>query len=459
MARTAAHVIRPASRAGAHRARRVAAALAAAAVALPALAACSSGNGSSPGNADASGPLKVWARGANDSPKAYQAIFDAFTKKTGIKIEPFFTLTDFETKLTAAATAHNLPDLVVDDAAQLGNFKTQGIIQAVDKSKIAGADQLTPASWDSAKDLKGDVYAVPFSAQANLLFIRSDWLTKLGLQPPKTWDDVVAVAKAFTTQDPDGDGKADTYGLAVPGSTTRGYVSWYWSTFFWQAGGEYFTGSGGKFSASVNSDAGVQATKWFEDLFCTQKVVQPSALNDTTTETNKAFQTGVAGMYFTGPYAFATMDATAVKGKYTVVAPPSGPANGRTLAEGTDIYLMSGGKTNAAKKLAEFMITPEAQKLGMSAVPTATIVRLPVNSTVDAAAVHSADPRWTLAAQVFANQGHYEADNMPNWTALRLASSEALNGMLAHCGDPKATLDTLNDKLNSLLKQQGVAAG
>src|SRR5437764_5988895 len=137
---------------------RVTAAVAAAICVGSALAACSSGGtgGSTPA-ADASGALKVWARAANDSPKAYQAIFDAFTQKTGIKIEPFFTLTDFETKLTAAAAAHTLPDVVVDDAAQLGNFKTQGIIRPVDKSKLAGADQLTPASWDSAKDLKGDI--------------------------------------------------------------------------------------------------------------------------------------------------------------------------------------------------------------------------------------------------------------------------------------------------------------
>src|SRR5947209_15427175 len=177
-------------------AKRLIVALLAAGLAVPGVAACSSGNGASPDNADASGPLKVWARGANDSPKAYQAIFDAFTKKTGIKIDPFFTLTDFETKLTAAATAHNLPDVVVDDAAQLGNFKTQGIIRQIDKNRIAGADQLAPGSWDSATDLTGKVYAIPFSAQANLLFIRKDWLTKLGLSEPKSWDDVLAVAKA-----------------------------------------------------------------------------------------------------------------------------------------------------------------------------------------------------------------------------------------------------------------------
>ena len=442
----------------AHPARhRVLAALAAVICTTAGLTACSSDKKPA---AEATGPLNVWVRGANDTPKAYQAIFDAFTKKTGIEIKPFFTLTDFETKLTAAATAHNLPDLVVDDAAQLGNFKTQGIIQQIDKGKVAGGDQLTPGSWDSAKDLKGDYYAIPFSAQANVLLIRSDWLAKLNLQAPKTWDDVVAVAKAFTTQDPDGNGKADTYGIAVPGSTTRGYISWYWSTFLWQAGGEYFADAGnGKFKATVDSPQAVESLKWFESLFCGQKVVQPSALNDTTTETNKAFQTGVTGMYFTGPYAFAGMDATAIKGKYTVVAPPAGPANAKTLAEGTDIFLMAGGKTGESQKLAEFMITPDSQKLGMTAVPSATIVRLPVNSTVDAASSHAGDPRWTLAQQVFKDQGHYEADSMPNWTALRQASSTAINGVIAKCGDPQAGLKDLNDKLNSLLKQQGVAAG
>src|SRR2546423_13277976 len=240
---------------------RVAAALLAAALTAPTLVGCSSGNGPGPASADASGPFRVWARGANDSPKAYQAIFDAFTKKTGIKIEPFFTLTDFETKLTAAATAHKLPDVVVDDAAQLGNFKTQGIIQPVDKSKTASADQLTPASWDSAKDLKGDIYAVPFSAQANLLFIRSDWLAKLNLQAPKTWDDVATVAKAFTTGDPDGDGKADTYGLAVPGATTRGDAPRCWAAVFPEAGGGKFNrAGGGPGTARVNRPGRVQGT-------------------------------------------------------------------------------------------------------------------------------------------------------------------------------------------------------
>ncbi|ASA24877.1 extracellular solute-binding protein [Paenibacillus donghaensis] len=45
------------------------------------------------------------------------------------------------------------------------------------------------------------------------LFIREDWLEKLGLDVPTTEEEMIAVAKAFTEQDPDGNGVDDTYGL------------------------------------------------------------------------------------------------------------------------------------------------------------------------------------------------------------------------------------------------------
>jgi multiple sugar transport system substrate-binding protein len=402
-------------------------------------------------NAHATGALSVWIRGSGDSPKAYQKIFDAFTAQSGIKVNiTTATLTDFETKLTAAAAAHRLPDVVIDDAAQMGNFESQGILLPVDKAKFTGGDQLTDLAWKSATDLKGQTYAVPFSAQANVLLVRSDWLAKYGLQPPKTWADLEKVAKAFTTP--------STYGLAVPGSTSRGYTAWYWSSFLYQAGGDFVTSAGnGKYTAAVSTPQALQAAQFLETQVCTAKDVQPSVLGDDTTATNKAFQTGVAGMYLTGPYAYATMDATSVKGKYIVIAPPTGPSGApATLAEGTDIYTMADSKSDEATKLEEFMVTPAAQQLGMIGVKTATVVRLSVNKTVDAAAVHGNDPRWALAQQVYQQAGHYEWDNMPNWTALRQKAANELNSLLSSCGSAQSALTTLNGDLNTLLKQQGV---
>src|SRR5882762_11171921 len=159
--------------------------------------ACSNSSGGSGGKT-----LQVWVRGAGDAQKAYQALLDAFTKKTGVKTQLFMTLTDFETKVNAAASAHKLPDVVVDDAAQTGAFRSEGIVQEVDRASITGGDQIADATWNVAKDLSGKYYAVPFSVQANLLFVRNDWLQKVHSPAPKTWDELAAVAKAFTTQDP-----------------------------------------------------------------------------------------------------------------------------------------------------------------------------------------------------------------------------------------------------------------
>lgn len=46
-------------------------------------------------------------------------------------------------------------------------------------------------------------------------FIRQDWLDKLGLKMPQTTDEFYEVARAFTKDDPDGNGQADTYGLGA----------------------------------------------------------------------------------------------------------------------------------------------------------------------------------------------------------------------------------------------------
>ncbi|MDF2814674.1 MAG: family 1 extracellular solute-binding protein [Paenibacillus sp.] len=47
------------------------------------------------------------------------------------------------------------------------------------------------------------------------VIIRTDWLKKLNLEIPKTTEDLYKVAKAFAEQDPDGNGKKDTYGLVL----------------------------------------------------------------------------------------------------------------------------------------------------------------------------------------------------------------------------------------------------
>jgi putative aldouronate transport system substrate-binding protein len=48
------------------------------------------------------------------------------------------------------------------------------------------------------------------------VMFRQDWLDKLGLKAPGNYRGFVQVAKAFTEQDPDGNGQNDTYGITIP---------------------------------------------------------------------------------------------------------------------------------------------------------------------------------------------------------------------------------------------------
>ena len=50
------------------------------------------------------------------------------------------------------------------------------------------------------------------------LKIRKDWLEKLNLDPPKTPEDLLNIARAFTNEDPDGNGIHDTYGFTEGGA-------------------------------------------------------------------------------------------------------------------------------------------------------------------------------------------------------------------------------------------------
>ena len=66
--------------------------------------------------------------------------------------------------------------------------------------------------------IEGEIYGIyrrrdPMRAS---VVVRKDWLANLGLSMPETTDDLYAIAKAFTENDPDGNGEDDTYGLVIP---------------------------------------------------------------------------------------------------------------------------------------------------------------------------------------------------------------------------------------------------
>lgn len=66
----------------------------------------------------------------------------------------------------------------------------------------------------------------------NGVVFRKDWLEKLGLETPQTVDEFYNMLKAFKEQDPDGNGKDDTYGMVMV-KWTGGWASGFDAMKLW----------------------------------------------------------------------------------------------------------------------------------------------------------------------------------------------------------------------------------
>ena len=124
-----------------------------------------------------------------------------------------------EEKINAALASNSLADIVsltMINSTSVRTAMTSGTFWEVEPylKDYPNLAKIPTATLDSAK-IDGQLYGVPFvkpGARYGVL-VRQDWLDKLGLPVPHTIEDLTKVAEAFTTQDPDGNGKNDTVGF------------------------------------------------------------------------------------------------------------------------------------------------------------------------------------------------------------------------------------------------------
>ena len=118
--------------------------------------------------------------------------------------------------------------------------------------------QKYPTAFEFAT-IDGKLYGVPPLNDnrqfASLLWIRDDWLQNLNLKAPVTIDELIETARAFTFNDPDGNGRKDTYGLALQNmlvDPSFAHLSGFFSAFGVPAYGHvsFYRDAGGKVTFS-----------------------------------------------------------------------------------------------------------------------------------------------------------------------------------------------------------------
>ena len=177
-------------------------------------------------------------------------------------------------KLTAAIASDTLADIVT--VSSLG-FTSPTIRQAMKSGQfwdvtdyLDDYPNLAAVMNDQVKrdaSIEGRMYGMPQvkeKARYGIL-VRQDWLDNLGLEAPHTVEELGEVARAFTTQDPDGNGKDDTTGfidrLESFDLGFRNIAGWF------GAGSEFEENADGEIVASFSTDAFKEAMEWYRDVY------------------------------------------------------------------------------------------------------------------------------------------------------------------------------------------------
>lgn len=127
--------------------------------------------------------------------------------------------TAYDDKVSATIASGNLPDvLLIRKTKETANLNAQlsGVFWEL-TPYLKDYSNLSKMSQVAVKNasISGKLYGIPRERVLSRygMIIRKDWLDNLGLQMPKTMDDLYKTAKAFTENDPDKDGKKNTFGI------------------------------------------------------------------------------------------------------------------------------------------------------------------------------------------------------------------------------------------------------
>ncbi len=262
---------------------------------------------------------------------------------TGVKVKLIKPpAPEYDTKMTAMlATGEPLDIVYLLDShfdALWDQHLFEPLTDRIMSSKVLSDPEIIPMSeWDRIRRDDGDIYAVfQKFEQGTLPIVRADWMEKLGFAPPETLDEYYELLKAFTFQDPDGNGKDDTYGLAL------GFTIYESSGFFGAYGfmKGFAKDAAGNLYAPHATEEAIPVYEWLAKLY-REGILEPNFVTNKSSNFRDLFMTDKAGMtcYWA---AWVGMFNQMVKTKNPDspfkargLVPPKGPG-GRLLRAGSD---------------------------------------------------------------------------------------------------------------------------
>jgi multiple sugar transport system substrate-binding protein len=368
---------------------------------------------------------------------AYNKKFEAAHPGVTIKRQ-YVPFANLDTKLLTQAAGHDLPNLLAVDNPFVSTMISTG--QVVPLSNLTGfsAKGYYPAVINEGFS-NGKYYSLPVAGANSIALIYNIAMLKAAhISPPKTWDQLVAAAKALTTP--------DHYGIGLTCEAGED-TTWQWEPFFWSNGGKATF-------ANVASAPGVQALSLWKQLIDNGSASKDCLNWSQTPAVSSQFIAGKAAMMVNGPWNFPTLNQNKMfYGKqFGIVPVPVRKAGQHVIVPlGGEDWMVSKSGGSAAEQMA-FEYIKGMQTPAMELKLAKLFGYLPGKPAVAKTYLKQAGPEW----KVYINQtlfAHprtlglgvkYPKISQAVWTAIQSALSGSQSVQDA--------LNTAQSQISAILK-------
>ncbi len=264
------------------------------------------GQGSGDG-ASADKPEKIVAFvdtvfGSQMDPSSWAPWITKYKEATGIDMvinKPVHN--EYYQQLSLAFTTGEIPDVAELGSVYYPTYANNGALwdmtAAWENSELKAKGILDEKYVDALK-INDTLYGFPMTrGNGTVTYVRQDWLDKLGLAAPTNFDEFTNMLDQFTNNDPDGNGKKDTYGITLPGLVQdESPYDIYPREYYQDAKPGFFQTESGEWVDGMTQPEMKEALQRMQDHFKAGYMDQEVVTNKTSTSRDK-FYSGQTGTF------------------------------------------------------------------------------------------------------------------------------------------------------------------
>lgn len=321
--------------------------------------------------------LVVWHDLGDNGIKWFQAMGTEFAKtRPGVTVKSINYPTDqwFGRSISALNT-DTAPDLLYNNYERVIRVSEQTnklmdlrpvLAQVSDKSFLT-EDDLRVATHGSK------MIILPIQRVQMGFGVRKSWLDKVGEKFPATWADAQRVAVKFRDNDPDGDGKANTFGMALQAAKPRDLIHMIDLFLFGSGLRNTLVDAQGK--VVLDEPARAKVLEEVLKAFTDYKYLAPDTINHSFGEMYQLIEGGRAGMFRVGDWNVKKWDgASVLNGDFLVGPWPAfdGRKNSVVIGGMRGVAVPENSPNKAiAIEFAKFMLGKQAQQASLDNVGSA----------------------------------------------------------------------------------------